>query len=366
MIVVHLINSLYGGGMERRFRLLVGGNDQSRVIYVKSGDYDSSNEFNKSQLYKIPMKSSYDLLFLYKTLKLIRQIKPDIIQSWSLQMNVIGGLISFITRIPHVMIEPNSPQEDVDFERYKIKQKLKQLFARYAIVVSNSIAGKSYWDRFAKKSILVRNGVTFNSPSSLNVDSLLYELSKLQYFLVVSRLNTTTLHKNLEFIFKAYNSFSLEYPDFRLVICGSGELESHYKKLASNLGVLDKLIFVGLKTNDEIRFLMKSAIGLISMSSYEGMPNVLLEAAASRCPLIISNIPAHREFISYKSANYVELFKLSSLINALKITFLKKNLVRNQSQAAFDDIKFFTVSRMRNSFSKIYRVITNGSRTKNV
>lgn len=355
MIVVHLINSLYGGGMERRFRLLVGDNDQNQVIYVKSGDYETSNEFKRSQLYQIPMKSSYDVLFLFKVLKLIRKIKPDIIQSWSLQMNVIGFLVSTITSLPHIMIEPNSPQADLEFEKYSIKHFLKKLCALKAIVISNSREGKKYWKHIAKKSVLVRNGVPFNLTS---IDSELpCDLTFDKYFLVVSRLNSTSKHKNINFVIRTFSSFVSNYPDYKMIVCGSGNMDHSYKSLVVDLGIKDRVIFVGLRDSKTVLHLMKKAIALISMSSHEGMPNILLEAASVRCPLIISNIPAHTQFLREKSALFVNLFDTKSLQSAMRSLVTKKYGETNMSMNAFNDIRYFTVDQMRKNFQRLYNVI---------
>ena len=41
---------------------------------------------------------------------------------------------------------------------------------------------------------------------------------------------------------------------------------------------------------------------LVSVGFFEGRPNAVLEAMACGCPLVVSDIPAHREFLDEGSA----------------------------------------------------------------
>src|SRR5690606_20976046 len=56
---------------------------------------------------------------------------------------------------------------------------------------------------------------------------------------------------------------------------------------------------------------------LVSMSRFEGQPNVVLEAMAAGCPVIVSSIPAHQELLDERSARFVAVNDAAALAQAI-------------------------------------------------
>lgn len=83
-----------------------------------------------------------------------------------------------------------------------------------------------------------------------------------------------------------------------LIIAGSGPEKSHLEKLASRLGVAERVKLVGQIPNDELRWLFSAADALALCSSREGWPNVLLESIACGTPVIATNTGGVSEIIS--------------------------------------------------------------------
>lgn len=84
-------------------------------------------------------------------------------------------------------------------------------------------------------------------------------------------------------------------PDDRLLIVGAGALEGAVRERVADLGVRDRVEFTGLISRDEVFRRCAAADVFVSTSHGEGLPVAVMEAMASRCPVILSDIPPHRE-----------------------------------------------------------------------
>ena len=74
----------------------------------------------------------------------------------------------------------------------------------------------------------------------------------------------------------------------KLLLCGDGELKSKLKALAESLGVSDRILFLGNKT--DIMDLYQAADIFVLMSFREGLSRSIMEAMASGLPCIVSRI----------------------------------------------------------------------------
>jgi glycosyltransferase involved in cell wall biosynthesis len=75
-----------------------------------------------------------------------------------------------------------------------------------------------------------------------------------------------------------------------LVAVGAGSLEQEMRQRATDLGLASKLHFLGLR--GDIPALLNGADGFVLSSAYEGLAMVLLEAAASGLPLVVTSAGA--------------------------------------------------------------------------
>ena len=105
-------------------------------------------------------------------------------------------------------------------------------------------------------------------------------------FLAVGRL---VKQKNYPLLLDAFNLFLSETvgKDHCLVIVGEGPLETELKKMASRLGIADRVNFTGYSA-DMARWYC-SADALLMSSDYEGLPAVLVESLAAGLPIVATN-----------------------------------------------------------------------------
>lgn len=125
--------------------------------------------------------------------------------------------------------------------------------------------------------------------------------------LAVGRLNE---QKNLALLFK-----SLEDTGHRLDLVGQGELYEVLVSEALELGLNVK--FLGKIPNDKMPKLYRSCTIYIISSDYEGNPKSLLEAMASGCAVIGTEVSGIRELIKHDKTGLLVNADVKSLRDAI-------------------------------------------------
>ena len=87
-----------------------------------------------------------------------------------------------------------------------------------------------------------------------------------------------------------------------LVIIGSGPMRRQLERQARELGIADKVRFLGSRPHAEVALWMNRADVLCLTSRSEGMPNVVAEALASGLPVVATDVGACREMLQDEPA----------------------------------------------------------------
>jgi len=148
----------------------------------------------------------------------------------------------------------------------------------------------------ALKDRLIRHGVDEDKLTVImnGVDRSIFKAEnnhRGKYLLTVGNLVPLKGH---DYILQSLQDF----PEEKLIIIGSGELENHLKNLANRLFVSDRVIFLPHIPHNELPAYYADAKCSILMSSMEGMPNVVLESLASGTPVIATNVGGIPEVIT--------------------------------------------------------------------
>lgn len=89
---------------------------------------------------------------------------------------------------------------------------------------------------------------------------------------------------------EAFASVREEHPDAELYLCGNGPLREELQAQAEDLDVSDAVTFLGHLVYDEMPGVYRSADVLVLPSRAEGLPRTVLEAFASKTPVVASNL----------------------------------------------------------------------------
>ncbi len=90
-------------------------------------------------------------------------------------------------------------------------------------------------------------------------------------------------HKRVEILLDAV---AASHPSVTLDIVGTGPEEAALGARAETLGVADRVRFVGSLAHDEVMRRLAAADALVSATSYEGLPHVVIEALVCGTPVV--------------------------------------------------------------------------------
>ena len=149
---------------------------------------------------------------------------------------------------------------------------------KYPVACSSSLA-EFYSGRYGLSMHAIRNGVSgFCCPGTISEKPLMKAMM----------VGSLCERKDPITALKAFRCLPEDLCSFH--VCGKGELYEVCRLYES-----DNVVFHGYV--DNIREHMVDADVLVSSSTSEGLPMSVLEAGATGCYLVLSDIPAHRELL---------------------------------------------------------------------
>jgi glycosyltransferase involved in cell wall biosynthesis len=95
--------------------------------------------------------------------------------------------------------------------------------------------------------------------------------------------------KNHSFLLEVTAEAARLRPDVRLLLVGDGDLRPHMEFAARRLGIVEKVIFAGVRS-DVARLMLGAMDVFVFPSQYEGLPLTLMEAQSAGLPCLCSDV----------------------------------------------------------------------------
>jgi glycosyltransferase involved in cell wall biosynthesis len=116
-----------------------------------------------------------------------------------------------------------------------------------------------------------------------------HALHRKKALMSVSRLASSERYKGNDRVIRALPSVLTRYPDALYLVVGDGDDRPRLEALAAELGVTEKVRFVGLVSSEELPDYFRVADVFVMPSRGEGFGIVFLEAMACGIPVIGGN-----------------------------------------------------------------------------
>jgi glycosyltransferase involved in cell wall biosynthesis len=264
---------------------------------------------------------------------IIRQQKIEkIIIFFSIPCGVLGPYIRWRWKLPYIISLRGGDVPGTEPHLLKIHYLIRPirqyLMKKAKAIVANSkgLAELSQkYDPFAVK--IIPNGVDthFFYPEK--------SIKSKFYFLFVGRFQP---QKNLFVLLKSFANVlqNADNQDIMLVMVGDGFQKNELQNYAQQLGINHKIEWRGWLDKPSLRKTYQEADCVLNPSTYEGMPNVLLEAMACGVPAIASNIMGNDEVIKHGHNGFLfELSKPEDMVHYM-MKMMDKNLQSELAQNA--------------------------------
>jgi len=279
--------------------------------------------------------------------RLIRREQPDLVHSWLPQMDVLAGVAALTCGVPWLMSERSSG----DAFRGTWKDRLRVMLAKHATaIVANSPGGVRFWSARAPRvpvhliaNALEVEAIDATSPATSQQIGVEDDA---KIVLAAGRLSP---EKNHRLLIEALAKLDR---DVIVVICGEGPLLEQTRALAHDLGVADRVRFPGFI--HPVWPFMKRANVFVSVGWYEGHPNAVLEAMAARCPVVLSDIEAHRDVLDPDDAVFVDPSSADALATAIRNVLSGAGVVE-RVQRAKKRAEAFSVDAAGAAHDALYR-----------
>lgn len=264
---------------------------------VKGPLFDKLNTEGVS-VYYIPslvreISPGKDFIALLQLIKLLKDIRPDLISTHSSKAGILGRLAARLLGIPSIFTAHGwAFTEGVSNKKRKFYIKTEKMAARWA---SKIICVSEYDRQLALGSgvgsknqlVTIHNGMPLipghqlADPSRENPVRLI----------MVARLSDQKDHRLL---FEALAGVSVN-KNFVVDLVGDGPLFSQHKEIARQMGLTGIVNFWGART--DVPELLSKAQGFLLISKWEGFPRSILEAMRAGLPVIASDVGGTRESV---------------------------------------------------------------------
>jgi glycosyltransferase involved in cell wall biosynthesis len=105
---------------------------------------------------------------------------------------------------------------------------------------------------------------------------------------------------------------------------------------------------------------MKAADLFVSVSTFEGNPNTVLEAIAAKCPVVVSDIPEHREFLDESTAYFATPSSADDVATAIERALGNLGEANAKAESAHRDTNRWSVESQTKEYLDLYWEILGG------
>lgn len=225
----------------------------------------------------------------------LRRFRPEILYTWLFHANILGRFAGAWANVPHILsgirVAEKRHAWHLRLDRWTnflveqnvcvsrgvadYVEKAGGLDPRKTVVIPNAVNGSRFAD--VAPANLSDLKIPSGSPIGITIGRLEYQ-------------------KGIDVLLSAIPIVREKVPHAHYLIVGNGPDKSSLERRAADLGIADRVHFLGRR--EDIPALLAASQLFILPSRWEGMPNVILEALAAGKPIVATHVEGVPELVA--------------------------------------------------------------------
>ncbi|MFN8548549.1 MAG: glycosyltransferase [Candidatus Eisenbacteria bacterium] len=298
--VLHVITTLESAGAQVQLVDLIDRLRDSRydsAIAYLIGDAGIAR--GVCPLVDLSRGGRFDPLSAFALARYLRRERIDLVHTHLVHAGIVGKLAARLTGVRAVVTTRHYARELKSGSLvYRLEDRLTRGADR-VIAVSQSVRSHLLRERIADADRIevIPNGVDFAFFDRARLPEQKRESREGRVLGTVGRLHP---QKGQDDLLRAFAILSSRYPDLRLEIVGEGPLRPALQGLTRELGVENRVSFLGILTREALRARLAAWELFALPSRWEAFGIALLEAMAMELPVVASAVEGIAELVSHE------------------------------------------------------------------
>jgi glycosyltransferase involved in cell wall biosynthesis len=246
-----------------------------------------------------------DPFALFRLVRLTRAWRPDVVHSHMVHANLMARALRLLAPVPVLVSTIHNISEGGAL--LMAGYRLTNALVDHMTIISEAAAERFVGDRIIPRELLrvIPNGVNvdeFGNARDGGREALRSSLGLAREFvwLAVGRFEVA---KDYPTMLRAFAGVRERHPEAVLLLVGRGSLQRETEALTRTLGLDGGVRFLGVRR--DVPRLMGLADAYLMSSAWEGMPMVLLEAAATGLPIVTTSVGGNREVVENEETGFL-------------------------------------------------------------
>jgi glycosyltransferase involved in cell wall biosynthesis len=275
--------NLYGGALQVLYLirgLAERGIENTLVCPTGSRIADEAQD-TADKVCDVRMAGDLDLRFIFTLMGIIRRERPDIVHLHSRRgADVLGGIAARLCGARTIL------SRRVDNPEGRLAVALKYRLYHRIITISEGIRDVLLTEGVPTGKVMCVHSAVELENHRLPCEHVWFrgEFGLPEGYRVVGAAAQFIRRKGHRFLLEAVPRILRFFPKTRFLLFGKGPLEEELRELCRSLGIQEHVIFAGFR--DDLARALPCLDVLVHPAEMEGLGVVLLQAAASRLPVV--------------------------------------------------------------------------------